>query len=177
MKRTGLTALLASMILFTFAIGALAAGPVPLQIKIVSPTIAPGWFTSISFTGGTPPYTLTSSRADVASLSCNQPLTYCNATGKAAGITALIVKDSKGVTSRADLTVAKPAPMPSVPPSASFQQTNNAAQQAQQEQLQKMAEQRKNAEIQQKTVNPMKDAVQKIDTPAKKTSPWDQYVR
>jgi hypothetical protein len=170
MKKSRFTTLWAITLLFVFATGATAAGPAPLQIKITWPSIAVGGLTLVTLTGGTPPYAVTSSRSDVAPLSCNQPPTSCTAKGTAAGVTALVVRDSKGVTSRADLTVAKPAPMSTMPNSSSMQQMN-AAQQAQQDEQQRIwAEKRKAEQINSKNIQGV-NAVQKIETPQKKVDP------
>jgi hypothetical protein len=169
MKKSRFAALLSTTLLFVFATGATAAGPGPLQIKITWPSIAVGGLTFVSVTGGTPPYAVTSSRTDVAPLSCNQPPTSCSAKGTAAGVTVLVVRDSKGVTSRVDLTVTKPAPMQASPNTGSFQQLNAAqqAQQAQQSEQQRIwAEKSKSDQINKKSL-PGQNAVQKIDVPQK----------
>ena len=173
MKKSRFATLWAITLLFVFATGAIAAGPAPLQIKITWPSIGVGGLTSVSLTGGTPPYVVTSSRTDVAPLSCNQPPTSCTAKGTAAGVTALVVRDSKGVTSRADLTVAKPAPMSTMPNSVGMQQMNAAqqAQQAQQSEQDRIwSEKRKAEQVNSKNLQGV-NAVQKIDIPQQKVDP------
>lgn len=112
MKKRRLAAILATALFLVFATGALAAMPGPLRVKIESLSIAVGGRTLVTSTGGAPPYEVTSSRTDVAPLSCDKQARTCWATGQAAGVTTIVVRDSMGDTYKANLTVTKSAPKP-----------------------------------------------------------------